>query len=110
RVLFRSFGTAHIKVNLSDKKDFPDSSENGPGGMFDIEFVGARKESYQFDSRNPSVEAGSREDDQKRRDFTINAMAVSLNKNNYGKLIDPFQGLKDLDEGIIRTATDPAKN
>ena len=106
---FKTFGTAHIKVNFSDKRDFPDSAENDLGGMFDIEFVGARKESYQFDSRNPSVEPGSIEDDQIRRDFSINTMAISLNKNNYGKLIDPFHGLKDIDDGIIRTPTNPAK-
>ena len=106
---FKTFGTAHIKVNFSDKRDFPDSAENYLGGMFDIEFVGARKESYQFDSRNPSVEPGSIEDDQIRRDFSINTMAISLNKNNYGKLIDPFHGLKDIDDGIIRTPTNPAK-
>jgi putative nucleotidyltransferase with HDIG domain len=106
---FKTFGTAHIKVNLSDKKDFPGFTENDPGGMFDVEFVGARKESYHFDSRNPAVEPGSLEDDQKRRDFTINAMAISLNKSDYGKLIDPFHGLKDLEEGIVRTPMDATK-
>ncbi len=106
---FKNFGTAHIKVNLSDKKDFSEMPEQGSDGAFDIEFVGARKESYRFDSRNPTVEPGSLEDDQQRRDFTINAMAISLNKNNYGKLIDPFHGIKDLDKGIIRTPADPVK-
>jgi poly(A) polymerase len=97
---FKTFGTAHIKVNL------PEGSEDN---VFDIEFVGARKESYRFDSRKPDVEPGTIEDDQKRRDFTINAMAISLNKNDYGKLVDPFDGMKDLEAGIIRTPMEPAQ-
>jgi len=75
----------------------------------EIEFVGARKESYRYDSRKPSVEEGSLEDDQNRRDFTINALAVSLNGENFGEIIDPFGGLHHLEEKLIKTPLEPGK-
>jgi poly(A) polymerase len=94
---FKNFGTAHFKI--------PGSGDQ----LLDVEFVGARKESYRAASRKPDIIPGTLEDDQNRRDFTINALAISLNKNNYGQLVDPFNGLRDLEEKRIHTPLEPLK-
>ena len=97
--VFRNFGTAQVKTPLHCRE--------GLGESLEVEFVGARKESYSHDSRKPIVEDGTLEDDQNRRDFTINAMAICLNKKRFGELVDPFNGIADLEDGIIATPLDP---
>ena len=92
--VFKNFGTAMFHYHYN-------------GEDWQIEFVGARKESYRSNSRKPIVEDGTLTDDQNRRDFTINAMAVALNTENYGELLDPFGGIKDLNNGVIKTPLDP---
>lgn len=93
--VFKTYGTAMLRY------------EESKGEYIDIEFVGARKESYRSDSRNPLVETGTLEDDQNRRDFTINALALSLGKEDFGTLVDPFNGIEDLKKEIIRTPLNP---
>ena len=88
--VFRTYGTAQVKTR-----------------QWELEFVGARRESYHRESRNPIVEDGTLDDDQRRRDFTINAMAICLNKDRFGELLDPFDGIGDMERRIIRTPLDP---
>ena len=105
--VFKNFGTAQVKVAPSKSPRGETSTNCDATKWLEIEFVGARKESYQRNSRKPIVEDGTLEDDQNRRDFTINAMAICLNKARFGELVDPFGGLDDLWDGIIRTPLDP---
>ncbi len=107
--VFKNFGTAQVKVSLSspEGKHSNEAPSGAVGGALEVEFVGARRESYSHDSRKPIVEDGTLEDDQNRRDFTINAMAICLNHDRFGELVDPFNGLADLEDGIIATPLDP---
>ena len=98
--VFRTYGTAQVKCRYKAK-------EEKKKHEIELEFVGARKESYRKESRNPIVEDGTLEEDQNRRDFTINALAICLNSERYGELLDPFGGIKDMQQGIIRTPLDP---
>jgi poly(A) polymerase len=123
---FKNFGTAQIKIidkeNKVETSFLIDSTTQVPSalvnsqkktsevhGALEIEFVGARKESYTYESRKPQVETGTLEDDQNRRDFTINALAISLNKKDFGQLLDPFDGIADIEAKTIKTPLAPAQ-
>ncbi len=107
--VFRNFGTAQVKIKMRNEKSEMRNGDDGTAhsSFMEVEFVGARRESYSHDSRKPIVEDGTLEDDQNRRDFTINAMAICLNHDRFGELVDPFNGIADLEDGIIATPLDP---
>jgi len=113
--VFKNFGTAQVKIKeergglKEERGERREEREYSAGAKeeIEVEFVGARKESYSHDSRKPIVEDGTLEDDQNRRDFTINAMAICLNSDRFGELVDPFNGLADLEDGIIATPLEP---
>ena len=113
--VFRNFGTAQVKVHrFNDKRatsndltEGRSAANEGPADSLELEFVGARRESYSHDSRKPIVEDGTLQDDQRRRDFTINALAICLNADRFGELVDPFEGVWDMEDRLIATPLDP---
>ena len=105
--VFKNFGTAQVKINEELRMKNEEFATAVEHSSLELEFVGARRESYSHDSRKPIVEDGTLEDDQNRRDFTINAMAICLNADRFGELVDPFNGLADLEDGIIATPLEP---
>lgn len=108
--VFKNFGTAQVRIKseqLKAKGEKTASEEGTVSEEIEVEFVGARRESYSHDSRKPIVEDGTLEDDQQRRDFTINALALCLNADRFGELVDPFDGIWDMEDRIIATPLDP---